>query len=66
MKISMANKKNGPCIYIFKHITINGKRTTKPLKSLVSLNTLCKKLDLSTEEVLAWAKERALQMSKDN
>src|SRR6056297_1309534 len=64
MRISIAKKKNDSYLYIVKDVTINGKRTTKPVEQLGSLNVLCEKLDLSTNDTIAWARERATQMNE--
>jgi len=64
MRISIAKKKNDSYLYIVKDVTINGKRTTKPVEQLGSLNVLCEKLDLSTNDTIAWARERAAQMTE--
>lgn len=64
MRISIAKKKNDSYVYIVKDVTINSKRTTKPVEQLGSLKALSKKLNLSTDATVAWARERAVKMTE--
>jgi transposase len=67
MRISIAKKKLGSYIYIVKDVTINGKRTTKPIDSLGSIRSLSKKLNISEDKVIPWARELAKEMTiKEN
>lgn len=60
MRISRTKYKDFISYYVIKSVTINGKRTSKTVESLGSLDQLKAKLHLETEEeVYQWAKDYA-------
>ena len=64
VRISISKSKNAENIYIIKSVTINGKRTTKTIASLGNVELLKQKHNLDREGVLAWAREQADKLTK--
>lgn len=64
MRINISKTKNHEFVYVIKDIYNNKSRTTKIYKKLGRLNDLCKEKNMSRDEVIAWAKEYAKQLTQ--
>lgn len=60
MRVSVQKSKNYTFLYIVKDFYSNGKRTTKIVEKLGTMDSLRETLNKSEEEVLAWARNKAL------
>lgn len=65
VRISIRKSKNFEFIYIIKDIYSNGSRTTKTVEKLGKMNELCNEMNLSRDQVIKWAKERAKKLTDD-
>ena len=67
MRINISKSKNHEFIYIIRDIYNNGSRTTKIHKKLGKIEDLCSEKNMSRDEVIAWAKNYAKELTvKDN
>lgn len=64
MRINISKTKNHEFVYVIKDIYSNKSRTTKIYKKLGRLDDLCKEKNMSRDEVIAWAKEYAKQLTQ--
>lgn len=60
MRVSVQKSKNYTFLYIVKDFYSNGKRTTKIVEKLGTMDSLKETLNKSEEEVLSWARNQAL------
>lgn len=63
MRINISKSKNHEFIYIIKDIYTNGSRTTKIHQKLGKIEDLCLEKSMSREEVIAWARDYAKQLT---
>lgn len=59
MRISVTKTKNFEFIYVIKDFYSNGSRTTKIVEKLGTIDDLSSKMNLSRDQVIAWAKDYA-------
>lgn len=65
MRVSVQKSKNYTFLYIVKDFYSNGKRTTKIVEKLGTIESLKDSLNKSEEDVLKWAKDKARKMTND-
>lgn len=65
MRVSVQKSKNYTFLYIIKDFYSNGKRTTKIVEKLGTIESLKDSLNKSEEDVLKWAKDKARKMTND-
>lgn len=65
MRVSISKSKNYTFLYIIKDFIFNGKRTTKIVEKLGTIESLEKALNKNYDEVLAWAKEKAMLKTQE-
>ena len=65
MRVSLQKSKNRQFLYIVKDFYSNGRRTTKIIDKLGTMSALMEEKNLSYDEVLAWAKEKAKDMTEN-
>lgn len=63
MRVNISKSKNHEFIYIIKDIYTNGSRTTKIHQKLGKIEDLCLEKSMSREEVIAWARDYAKQLT---
>lgn len=63
MRVNISKSKNHEFIYIIKDIYANGSRTTKIHQKLGRIEDLCLEKNMSRDEVIAWAKDYAKQLT---
>ena len=67
MRVNINKTKNHEFLYIIKDIYNNKSRTTKIFKKLGKIEDLCIEKNMSRDEVIAWAKDYAKELTeKDN
>lgn len=64
MRLSISKSKNSKSLYVIKDITVKGKRTTKIVEKLGTIEILNKKLD--GRDPIEWAKEYIAELNKKN
>lgn len=64
MRVSISKSKNAELLYIIKDIKKNGKRTSKTIERLGNIETLKNELATDREGVMAWANERAKELTR--
>lgn len=64
MRISIKESKNHEFVYVIKDIYNNKSRTTKIHEKLGKMEELCAEKNMTRDEVVAWAKEYAKELSK--
>lgn len=65
MRVKTTVSKNSVSIYIIKSFRDNGKNTSKIVEKLGNLNDLMKTMNCNEDEVMVWAKQRALKLTQD-
>lgn len=65
MRVSLQKSKNYQFLYIVKDFYSNGKRTTKIVEKLGTVTALMQEKNLSYDEVIAWAKDKAKTMTEN-
>ena len=65
MRVSLQKSKNFHFLYIVKDFYSNGKRTTKIVEKLGTVTALMQEKNLSYDEVIAWAKDKAKTMTEN-
>lgn len=70
MRISITKTKNFEFVYVIKDFYSQGSRTTKIVEKLGTMDELSKKMNLSRDQVISWAKDYAkkktLEESQEN
>ena len=64
MRVNISKTKNHEFLYIIKDIYNNKSRTTKIFKKLGKIEDLCIDKNMSRDEVIAWAKDYAKELTK--
>lgn len=64
MRINISKSKNHEFVYVIKDIYNNKSRTTKIYKKLGRLDDLCAQKNMSRDEVIAWAKDYAKELTR--
>lgn len=59
MKLCVGGSKGCESLYISRSVTINGKHTSRTVRTLGTIKDLCKELNLDLAGVMAWGKEQA-------
>lgn len=65
MRLNISKTKNHEFLYIIKDIYNNKSRTTKIYKKLGKIEDLCTQMNMSRDEVIAWAKDYAKTLTKN-
>ncbi len=63
MRISITKSKNHEFLYVIKDIYNQGSRTTKRIETLGRVEDLCKKMNMSRDDVISWAKNYARELT---
>lgn len=63
MRISITKSKNHEFLYVIKDIYNQGSRTTKRIETLGRVEDLCKKMNISRDDVISWAKNYARELT---
>lgn len=63
MRISISKSKNYEFIYIIRDLYNNGSRTTKRFKTLGKVEDLCREKNMSRDELIAWARDYAKELT---
>ncbi|WP_455682818.1 IS1634 family transposase [Thomasclavelia sp.] len=63
MRISITKSKNHEFLYVIKDIYNQGSRTTKRIETLGRIEDLCKKMNMSRDDVISWAKNYARELT---
>lgn len=64
MRVSISKSKNCEFVYIIKDFYSKGSRTTKIYEKLGKVNELCAQKNMTRDELLAWAKDYAKQLTE--
>lgn len=64
MRININKTKNHEFLYVIKDFYSKGSRTTKIYEKLGKIEDLCDEKNMSRDEVIAWAKEYAAELTK--
>ena len=65
MRLSIQKSKNHEFLYIVKDFYSKGKRTTKIIDKLGTVSSLMLQLNLSHDEVISWARQKAKDLTLD-
>ena len=65
MRVSVSKTKNFQFVYIVKDFYSKGKRTTKIVEKLGTTSSLMERLNLSYDEVISWARDKAKKMTEE-